>query len=102
MTVPVAEVGKQYMSDPETDDLIRGEELQDGMVVLVADGLFRGSTMGRYEDNRWCRVSKLKFSPQREYGRITSFVGVYADGSLFPRSYSESYFWYVKKDSVPA
>ena len=52
MTVPVAEVGKQYMSDPETDDLIRGEELQDGMVVLAADGLFRGSTMGCYEDNR--------------------------------------------------
>ena len=30
-------------------------------------------------------MSKLKFSPQREYGRITSFVGVYADGSLFPQ-----------------
>lgn len=102
--IPAVEVGRQYLSDPDVDELIRGDEVQDGMVVLVADSIMRGSSLSTrsLETDRWCRVSKIRMTRRHNAEPLLSFVGTYADGSQFPRTYSSSYFWYVKKASVTA
>jgi hypothetical protein len=92
-----------YLMDPSTDDLIRGDELKEGMVVLIedvvvrndpqklgADGTSTYDTLRIYETARWCLVTKLHL------GQIISFVGVYGDGTKMSRSYNHSFFWFVK------
>lgn len=92
-----------YMMDPVTEDLIRGSDLKEGMVVLIEDPMVRDDpsdldkedlrpyTIRRiHEASRWCMVTKL------EQGQILSFIGIYGDGTKMHRQYSDRYCWYVK------
>jgi hypothetical protein len=109
---------KGYIMDPRDTDLIRGRELEDGMIVLLEDAVMRDEpecppespevphTCGyrcqrALKVSRWCKVSKLE--KKRNYGDnpLVSFVGEYADGSKASHTYNISYFWYVKLDSIP-
>jgi hypothetical protein len=114
--IPFQLESKGYIMDPRDTDLIRGRELEDGMIVLLEDSLMReeptctedadhkcGSRCYRaFKTSRWCKISKLE--KNRNYGgdsRLVSFVGEYADGSKSSHTYNVSYFWYVKLDSIP-
>ena len=92
-----------YMMDPVTEDLIRGSELKEGMVVLIEDALVREDPKKLDEENtsrtnvlriwdtsRWCMVTKLI------QGDVMSFIGVYGDGTKMSRMYSDRYCWFVK------
>lgn len=97
--------------NPETEDLIFGKDLVEGMVVLIEEPVHRmpkqimhlAPTMKMIEDgekakirNRWCRVSSLNFESD-----TVIFIGEYAEGNKHIRVYSEYDGWLVKKDSVP-
>jgi len=102
-----------YDMDPEFDDLIRGDELQDGMIVLIEEMREDPSRLLHDEEHpyvlkriretaRWCTVTKLRFVPYPDAGQLVEFIGVYADGTKASRRYNESWFWFVKKDSIPS
>ena len=104
--IPVAFVPLNFTNDPETEDLIFGDELTEGMVVLLG-GMTRFNpdnyeSASQYEKNRiletarWCRVVSI-----RREGSVTVFIGVYGDGTKHKRSHKNSFAWYVKKDSIP-
>lgn len=102
-------VDKFYEMDPETEDLIRGDELRNDMVVVIEDGMLRADTehlRSRYDseraraNNRWCTVSSIRRRYTGDDNAIVSFIGVYEDGVKKERSFSESYCWIVKKDSM--
>lgn len=95
-----------FRMDPATEDLIRGDKLENGMVVLIEQAMHREDPdrafntereltayeMERLQRNsRWCRVTGLYTQ-----GDITQFIGVYADGTKHSRTYNLSYCWYVK------
>mgnify|MGYP001569179396 CR=1 FL=1 len=98
-------VPRTYRLDPETEELFYGEDLEEGMMVLLEDWQDRtdeeltgsltnvGNLLVR---NRWCRVTDL-----RRQGNISYFIGVYKDGHKTIRSSSNTKGWYVKKDSIP-
>lgn len=102
VTISEAFVPIGYVMNPADEDLIRGENLRDGMVVLIEDILVRDApdTLGEKSTpyavtrvlaaSRWCKVTQLK------QGSIVSFVGVYGDGTKMSRAYSDRYFWLVK------
>jgi hypothetical protein len=101
-------VPKFYRMNPETDDLVMGSDLKDGMVVLIESSNFRlrhdepmvDWEMDRaLENNRWCTVTNLKFSNAFD-APIATFIGVYEDGTKYKRSYGTGYAWYVKKNIV--
>lgn len=105
-------VGKHYIMDPETEDLIYGRELKEGMVVLVESPALRGDSNlleghARPEDwwhmlrtCRWAEVTKLSIvSGPNE--TTTFFIAVYSDGTKHTRQYVDNIGWYVKKDSMP-
>lgn len=105
--IPAAFVPLNYLNDPETEDLIFGDKLVEDMVVLVEDHLCRADP-DRYEatspytqqriqkTSRWCRVADIRRSTE-----MVTFIGEYADGTKFKRSYNSSFAWYVKKASMP-
>ena len=106
-TIPDGFAPRVYPLDPDTEDLIFGDQLVEGMVVLFEDSLLRGDanhidtespiTRARtLETTRWCRVSSVRRS-----GHIVVFIGEYADGSKLRRSYAQDYAWFVKKNSMP-
>lgn len=103
VVVPECFVPIAYLTDPDTEYLVWGDELQDGMVVVLdgqsivrenPDNLDRDAyTRSRVlESARWCRVTKL-----RRRGHCVSFIGVYGDGSQAARTYAADYAWIVKK-----
>lgn len=107
-------VSKFREMDPETEDLIAdGEDLKNGMRVLIADPMNRkdvshgfndslGGVVVEYlldrakERNRWCTVSQLSYRDE-----IVSFVAIYDDGTKRKRTYNCSWAWFVKLDSMP-
>ena len=106
-TVAVAFVPLNYLNDPETEDLIFGDQLVEDMVVLIEGRLSRANpdnyqTTSPHDQHRiqetarWCRVISIR----REDGVIT-FIGEYGDGTKLKRSYHYSFAWYVKKASMP-
>lgn len=99
-----------YEMDPETEDLIFGSQLENGMVVLVNDFFLSRIDPNKVEDldslnihdrarlltdSQWCRVSSL-FNE----GDITYFIGIYSDGVKRNRSYHKTFAWIVKKESM--
>jgi hypothetical protein len=94
-------VRKDYRYDPETEDLIYGEELKDGMVVLC-DVVWRSNENDPWEDrallvkNRRCTVTK-----KRHQGSSLYFIGLYDDGTKAVRQSGPTNGWIVKKDSLP-
>lgn len=85
-------VPKDYVANSETETILYGEQLRNGMKVLVARSSERNITYS----SAWCTVSNV-----RGAGTI-DFVGLYEDGSLYPRSYGFTTPWIVKLDSIPA
>lgn len=105
--IPAVSVPINYLNDPKTESIIFGDELVEGMVVVLEDILFRANpdasdSTDPYEQRKihdtalWCKVTRLR----RRYESIT-FVGEYADGSEVVRKYDTSHSWYVKKASLP-
>ncbi len=111
-TIPFGYVTRSFAMNPDTDDLLFGNELTEGMVVLVEDHLFYEDPLilnkknpSEYavsrlnEKQRWCRIERFANGTERD---LVSFVGVYADGTKRVRTYNKSYAWFVKKDSIPS
>lgn len=97
-------VPKAYRFNPMTEDLLYGDELMDGMVVLAGPASERYNEQmpemynaGLPVSNRWCEVSKAR----QEDDRKIYFVGLYADGQKVVRNTDLTAGWYVKKDSIP-
>lgn len=92
-------IGKNQAMNPETDDLLYGDELDDEMLVLTAPE-FRGDQDSKTDkllrDNRWCRITKLR----EETGGIF-FIGVYEDGQKYLRHSLPLQPWVVKKHTIP-
>ena len=120
LNIPAEFVESNFSMNPETDDLIFGEVLKDGMVVLLEDTLMRasparkrrleegtakGEGLGWYEQDerrlnetsRWCRIERLRLMSGNS--EMVTFVGVYSDGTKRIRTYNKSYGWFVKVTS---
>lgn len=107
-----------HRMDPAYEDLLRGDELQNGMIVLLDHDIVGSAwAMTNHrrnldENNRWCTVTKLNVTERFEHGEmgevvgkmspLVSFIGVYADGTKMKRRYDASYTWLVKLDSIPS
>lgn len=95
-------VSQKYRLDPETDDLIYGDALENGMVVLSEDGRYSekavagGYTTNLPVVNRWCEVTQVRGEEDGVY-----FIALYADGHKTVRGTSETSGWLVKKASIP-
>lgn len=117
-TLPTDFVPLDFQMDPETDDLIRGSRLRNGMVVLVESLTSREDPSSHIahemndelecesyrctrvlESSRWCVVTELLRS-DHGYGGLTSFIALYADGTKRLRTYNESYAWFVRLDTM--
>jgi hypothetical protein len=98
---------RYYEQDPEFEDVLYGTDLRDGMIVMLQDTFMRGDPARGTTDpferqklmsvNRWCTVTALRVHPRAGLGPLVSFMGVYADGMKFPRTYDASYTWIVKR-----
>lgn len=95
----------EYVAHSNTDTILYGDELENGMRVLIEDTLFRGDPANAgsvtnsqervNETAAWCTVTKFKF------GGVIRFVGLYDDGTMRVRQYARSIAWIVKLDSIP-
>lgn len=105
-----------YRMNPETEDLLYADELQEGMMVLVSDSAEREDPFRAInapdmvvhtlpalrKRNRWCRVTKFRKLETVEGSGYYSirFIGVYEDGERIVRSSSPAKGWLVKLDSI--
>lgn len=104
---------KLFQMNPATDDLIRGVELANDMVVLLEDPLNREQPGDHLKEGhecnphrctrvlataRWCKVTQLE---RRRGNDLVSFIGVYHDGTKRSRVYNVSFCWFVKMGSIP-
>lgn len=106
--IPEAYVPLDYNPDGAIETLVRGSSIENGMIVLSEDmredperhvegynGDYKPSVYDRLRLNkmsRWCRVTELTVQND-----IVSFVGIYADGSMYSRSYHQRWYWLVKR-----
>lgn len=100
-------VERFYTMKKEHEYLERdGENLKNGMVVLLAQDLLRWPLENRQESdfqnfdevlktNRWCTISEISFN-----GYMVTFVGIYQDGRTFRRTFPKDVAWLVKKNPV--
>ena len=107
---PEGLVPLDYVMDPKTEDLVYGDELRDGDVVLIESGLVRFSIPKNWaevsehervktlENSRWCVITKLRRTPVAVMSSalIINFIGVYDDGTKMSRSFSEWHAWFRK------
>lgn len=101
-------VDRYYTMDPKTETIMFQSELQNGMVVLLADPTSRAANLSTLEGlqtsffrydrdvrNRWCTVSRLSDNKER-------FIGIYYDGIEYPITRVDKLTpWLVKRDSIP-
>ena len=111
---PEGLVPLDYVMDPKTEDLVYGDELREGDIVLIESGHVRHSIPKNWaevrehervktlENSRWCVITKLRMIPgcDGDYNSIINFIGVYDDGTKMSRSFSEGHAWFRKL--VPA
>jgi hypothetical protein len=105
--IPSEYAPKDYLMDPTTDELVAGDELEDGMIVLFEDTVLRPDpqrgisspydAVALKERARWCKITRLR---RLENSQVISFVGLYADGVKMSRTFNESWYWIVKKYST--
>lgn len=98
---------KFYVANAATDTILYGDQLREGMRVLIEDPLFKELldddsdspyTIGRRSAcNQWCEVSALRYKDG-----IVTFIGLYDDGTMRIRKYATDYAWIVKVDTLPA
>lgn len=107
-TIPSEMVPQNFEMNPRTEDLIRGIEVQEDMVVLIENITHREDPSAHeygadhecdaykcprlLKESRWCKVTKI----EQHHGDLLTFIGVYADGTKRSRTYNLSYCWYVK------
>lgn len=105
-------VSQYYEMNPETDVLLpTGQNLKDGMVVLIDDAELRTDLdLTKYENspdfekylyearerNRWCTVAEV----ETRYAPEVSFTALYEDGLKRRRTYHPTKAWLVKQDSL--
>ena len=111
LNIPGDVVGVDYIMNPQTDDLIPGDRLEEGMVVLAEMNMLRGnpesefdtgSAWGRHriqETARWCKVTSLEFIHGHD-NTLAKFIGLYGDGVKMSRTYGTGHYWIVKKPAV--
>lgn len=103
-------VEQVFIQNPSTEDLLRGSEIKNGMIVLIHDVVFQNFRNFEDPENRepysyhrlltearWCVVTDLEV--HRPDG-LVSFIGLYADGTKHVRTYSNQWCWYVKRNSM--
>lgn len=95
-------VPRNYVADStKGETILFGNELENGMRVLIEDKIFRGweSVPGESariaECNEWCEVTRLS-----RKNDIVRFVGIYDDGTMRVRTYANELGWIVKLDSM--
>lgn len=95
-------VPKKYRFNPQVEDMVYGDELVDGMVVLVQTDL---RTDDEDDDcsaerllitNRWCEVTKVRAGQSGIY-----FIGLYVDGQKEVRHSTCTTGWLVKQETMP-
>lgn len=106
--IPVNFVPMDYQAHSDTEKIVRGRDLEEGDVILVADSVFRENPNRPdaynneyirdrlYTKSRWCRVTQLEKKTAYQQSLI-SYIGVYADGSISSHTYNESIYFIVKK-----
>ena len=74
---PEGLVPLDYIMNPETEDLVYGDELRDGDIVLIESGLVRHSIPKNWaevreyeriktqENSRWCMITKFVDAVER-------------------------------------
>jgi hypothetical protein len=88
------------------EDVIFGDQLEEGMIVILTPQL-RSSDDAKFSDdqkiregllekNRWCEVTNL-----RPMGSDIYFIGLYADAQKMVRYCGVNIGWVVKKSSIP-
>lgn len=86
-----------YRANVESDVILYGRQLQNGMRVLLEESDRRRSALRNSKNtDRWCIVTQLVQTPF-----FTKFVGLYEDGTLGHREEMNTVPWIVKKDSIP-
>lgn len=113
--IPTEPVDTWRPANAAEEVLAYGDDLTDGMVVLIAEPgrraqpepPFSGRNPALVEVarkrtehdvavlNRWCQVTRLRSASG-------AFVGRYADGSEHPRQFHRHVMWLVRRDSIPA
>lgn len=98
-------VDKWYTNDPQTEDVIYGDDLKNGMIVLLNRRTIHREDPKNIRNenererlltqNRYCEVTGL-----RRRGDLVQFIGVYPGGTKVDRTYSNSYTWIVRKDTM--
>lgn len=95
-------VPRKYRLNPETDDLLYADYLQNGMRVLFGQTEFLYNeafpqlyNFGLPKVNRWCKVTEI-----RQEDDVVYFIGVYDDGNKIIRHAHKTVAWLVKKDSL--
>jgi hypothetical protein len=110
--IPAGYTEARHEIDPESEVILRVEDLKDGMVVLV-ESMITGDNPAKAEDpdcdkyvlerlkkyQTWRRVTELKRSGYDT--RIVSWVGVDANGRGKSQKYGIGHFFFVKKSSMP-
>lgn len=97
-------VPQNYRYNIEIEDVIYGDELENGMVVLIEysnrswERSIDPNAEGLLTKNRWCSVTKIR---KAQDDRDVVFIGEYADGHKSVRRYDKTTGWVVKKDSIP-
>lgn len=84
-----------YKMTPGTDTLLYGGQLTEGMKILLEWPVLRDH-YGRPDE--FFKVTRLDFTTRD----LVRFVAVYDDGYMKSMSYSLTYAWIVRLDSIPA
>lgn len=113
IAIPEGHVTKNFKMDPATDTVIWGDEVVEGMVILIEDHMSREDETRienaeehelkyirpRYDqNNRWCRVVSVRVINQNQ--ELLGFLGEYSDGQIAARTFNKSYAWIVKIESL--
>lgn len=97
-------VPRNYKMNPETEDLIYGDDLVEGMRVLIDGSEQRGDeTNTEFHNaslpvrNRWCTVTRVRKAREG----LVFFIGLYEGGHKECRETGAYAGWLVKKSSIP-
>lgn len=115
--IPFAYAPYDFEMTPGMHDLIFGDQIKEGQIVLISDRTFRVDPVRKIrsenkddipfgerapiwtthdemllnEATLWCRVTNLR----QDYDLVI-FVGLYADGTKAVRKYHKTYGWYIQ------
>jgi hypothetical protein len=113
MRVPSGYVPLTFNPLIEEHQVVTGDQLRNGFIVLLADSNYRenpdrivpavvgSNNVSPQERNRvaetsrWAIVTNLKSRPRTN---LITFDGIYADGTAIPRIYNETIKWAVLKE----